>query len=432
MAYPLPLAIFLAFSLLLPGGDNGLVRAEDTAIKTPGSELLLRQKKMQRLQDGIDTQKKLITRTQNTTRGLMAELEEYDHKIAVEEEKLAIFSEQIAEQEAKIDSLEKELADATEIKNHSGKLVEHRLAAYYRLGSTGFLNAAFSSRSLHDLLQFNEYYRYLIRHDRQIMDGFRQTTNILAAAIATVTTEKEQLGQTLAEASVQKETLAAARSQRLALIDRVNTEKSLHQQALSEIEEAASRLTEKMAVLKEDAAREKTEKSLLQHPPEPVNPTSKEPLAKEPATGETFASRKGLLPLPVEGMVTTFFGQSKQGKFGIALTSDGIDIQTAPGATLAAVYPGSIVYDGELRGYGRLVIIDHGNQYYSLISRAAEFSKQKGDQVEAGETIGVAPQKGNALLEGVHFEIRHGTTPLDPLDWLDRKKLKMAAPVARQ
>jgi septal ring factor EnvC (AmiA/AmiB activator) len=136
---------------------------------------------------------------------------------------------------------------------------------------------------------------------------------------------------------------------------------------------------------------------------------------------------KGRLSPPVRGSITTYFGKYKQGKVGITTYADGIDIKTVAGSEIKAVYSGKVVYAGQLKGYGNLIIIDHDHQYYSLISRAAELYKKEADIVSTGEVIGIMTESGGLLGEGLHFEIRHGTNPQNPLNWLNKRLLKVSS-----
>ena len=140
---------------------------------------------------------------------------------------------------------------------------------------------------------------------------------------------------------------------------------------------------------------------------------------------------RGRLTPPVRGSVTTYFGKNSKGKFGITTYADGIDIKALSGTEIYAIFKGKVVYAGQLKGYGNLIIIDHGEQYYSLISRAAELYKKEGDIVTTGEVIGVMGDHGGLLGEGLHFEIRYGTEPENPLKWVNKRLLKINSTHAR-
>ena len=149
----------------------------------------------------------------------------------------------------------------------------------------------------------------------------------------------------------------------------------------------------------------------------PGKPEEKTPLL------EGFPAMKGHLAPPVSGSVISRFGQKVEGKFGSATTENGIDIKVKNGEKIKAVYDGRIIHSGYLRGYGNLMIIDHGQQYFSLVSRAADFYKEEGSKVSTGEIIGITGEGDPLYGEGVHFEIRKGSVPEDPLLWLKKNTL---------
>ena len=90
-----------------------------------------------------------------------------------------------------------------------------------------------------------------------------------------------------------------------------------------------------------------------------------------------------------------------------------------------AVYPGKIVYAGLLRGYGKLIIIDHGNHYFTLTSNVGNITKNANETVLQGERIATSSLHSGNLNNGFHFEIRLNTEPLDPLQWFDLSLLDL-------
>ena len=132
-----------------------------------------------------------------------------------------------------------------------------------------------------------------------------------------------------------------------------------------------------------------------------------------------FASKKGALPYPVQGKVVSGFGMKRHKKFGIKTRSNGIDIATEQLSPVVAVYPGQVLYSEWVKGYGKVIIVDHGDKYYTLTGHLSETSKNVGEPVNAGEVIGYA---GYSSAEGeggrVYFEVRHLGKALDPEDWL--------------
>lgn len=398
------------------------VHAETAPIDNPETRLLEQQKKFHRLKKGITDQRERVKVSRKREFNLLAELEKLDRRIAEERDKLAALADDLDRHEKLLLQKQQEsdqaLAEKEKFKSH----VEKRLDAYYRMGSIGVMNVIFSASSLPDLLNFEEYFGHIIQYDQKVITQYRTKIEQLEEARAALGQEKRRLIEVIAEVKVQETRLAEARQDRLALLQRVRTEKKLYQQALVELEDAAAGLSAKLDQLKKEVESSQQEK---------IAATRRQRSAKKrrpTAAGPTgFAELKGRLDPPVPGAVTTYFGRNTDERFGITTFANGIDIKTEAGTVIKAVYDGRVVFAGFLRGYGNLLIIDHGGQYYSLISRAAKLFKKEGDPVVKDEAIGVMSDQESLLHDGLHFEIRHGTEPENPLHWLNNAKLKITA-----
>lgn len=389
----------------------------DSSIDSLESRLLEQQKKIHRLKKGIEGQKARVKTTREKEISLLTELENIDRRIQDDRKKLADLKNKLVDQEKLIQQKQQEKDQVSQEKEAMKGHVEKRLNAYYRMGSIGVMNVIFSRTNLPDLLNFREYFQHLLQYDQQVISDYRSRINNLTQAQNDLQHEKKRLVSVITEIKTQEKRLLKTREDRMALLQRVNTEKKLYQRALQEIEEAAEQLAGRLEKLKKETAKsQKATEERLQSSKKrrPQNPTA-------------FAAQKGRLDPPAPGTVTTYFGRNAKGKFGISTYANGIDIKTDPGTDIKAIYEGKVVYAGMLRGYGNLIIIDHGQQYYSLLSRAAELYKKEGDQVNTGEPVGIMSDQFGLLSEGLHFEIRHGTEPENPLHWLNNAKLKIKA-----
>ncbi|MFH1019841.1 MAG: peptidoglycan DD-metalloendopeptidase family protein, partial [Pseudomonadota bacterium] len=258
----------------------------------------------------------------------------------------------------------------------------------------------------------------LLKRDQDVIREYRKKVETLEKTRLELHQEKQALIETIAKVRGQEEQLATTRNERMRLLQNVKTEKKLYQMALQELEGAADRLSNTLEQLKADAAKARQKDARLHSRTTPHK-------SRPDNTG--FAKQKGRLTPPATGTVTTLFGKSVQKKFGITTFANGIDIKTAPGTKITAIYDGTVIYAKFLRGYGNLLIIDHGQQYLSLVSRAEKFFKDEGDPVARGEVVGIMSDQDGLLGEGLHFEIRHGTKPEDPLQWVNNAKLTIKA-----
>ncbi len=133
-----------------------------------------------------------------------------------------------------------------------------------------------------------------------------------------------------------------------------------------------------------------------------------------------FRSLKGRLPWPTAGRVDNRFGRSRSGAAG-ALSWNGAFIRARNRPTVHAISHGRVVFADWMRGYGLLVIIDHGEGYMSLYGHNQSLYKVAGDWVEAGELIARVGDSGGQDAPGLYFEIRHRGKPVNPARWCGRK-----------
>lgn len=135
------------------------------------------------------------------------------------------------------------------------------------------------------------------------------------------------------------------------------------------------------------------------------------------ATSGNFAKLKGSLHLPVRGQVTGRFGAAREG----GGTWKGLFIRAPKGNEVKAIARGQVVYAEWMRGFGNLLIIDHGAGYLTVYANSDALYKQVGDQVQGGETVSIAGNSGGNQDSGLYFEIRHQGQALDPMKWVSLK-----------
>jgi septal ring factor EnvC (AmiA/AmiB activator) len=133
---------------------------------------------------------------------------------------------------------------------------------------------------------------------------------------------------------------------------------------------------------------------------------------------EPLAQLAGRLEWPVRGDVLRGFGRSVHPRFKTVTLNNGINISAAVGAPVAAVGTGTVEFSDNLPGFGRCVILDHGEGYYTLYAYLNGVFVARGAQVAQGQVIAEVGGPGGGDPPQLYFEVRHGRTPLDPADWL--------------
>jgi len=130
---------------------------------------------------------------------------------------------------------------------------------------------------------------------------------------------------------------------------------------------------------------------------------------------------RGRLPWPTEGRIVAGFGRQVHPRFGTETVRHGVDIEAEEGAIIRAVHSGAVLYRGWLRGYGNLIILDHGQGYYTLYAHASEVVVEEGERVKVGQGIARVGETGSVDGPRLYFEVRYQGRAEDPQVWLRRR-----------
>jgi len=233
-----------------------------------------------------------------------------------------------------------------------------------------------------------------------VTDSDMALINRCEKTMASITAQRQrQLELTSALEGARKEMLAgkdeaeAAQAEKTALLNAARREKQKGVVVVRELEEAAAGLADLVKKLRAG------ERSRLQN-------------------AKGFAAMKGRLPRPVEGTVVSGYGKVRHPKFGTLTFNNGILIEAPEGRAVKSIYDGTAVYAGWLKGYGNIVILDHGDGFYTLFAHLLKGLKEKGETVAKGEVVGLCGSTGLESAPGLYFEIRERGVARDPSAWL--------------
>jgi septal ring factor EnvC (AmiA/AmiB activator) len=240
--------------------------------------------------------------------------------------------------------------------------------------------------------------------DARLIQEYRVTSERLADRKGREETQQRELASLHDEAKREQAEVDREAAKRRTILAKVRDERAYHERIVGELTEAAHRLE---AFIRELQAKQRR---LAKVPPPPKGGI------EAPTVG--FGSLKGRLPWPTEGRIVTGFGAQVHPRFGTRTFRNGVDIEAAVGREVAAVHAGHIVYTGWFKGYGNLIIVDHGNEYYTLYAHIAEIEAREGEDVRQGQRIGTVGDTGSLAGPRLYFEVRYQGRPLDPEQWL--------------
>lgn len=272
------------------------------------------------------------------------------------------------------------------------ELLARQVRAAWMIGRQEYLKLLLNQEDPARLGRVVVYYRYFNAARQKRIDAVRDTLDALARIAGQVREETARL-ETLRQRTLERQqALRADRRQRRKVVARLQAELRNREQAIAHLQENERQLR---------AVLEAIESSLTD-------------LLADTGMERPFASRRGKLPWPVKGKVQKLYGKARQRS---DLKWNGVRILAREGRTVRAIARGRVAYADWLRGYGLLLILDHGDGYMSLYGQNQSLFKEVGDWVEAGEPIATVGRSGGQAQSALYFEIRHNGKPTNPLRW---------------
>lgn len=225
-----------------------------------------------------------------------------------------------------------------------------------------------------------------------------------------------QLNIVTTEARQKNSELSALQNEQILQQKNLLKEKNTHQQLLNKISLQLKQQRQEIGRLQKDENRlaklmEKLSRIVAE--PKPQAPTRTDKSTEKFA--KPFSSLKGKLSLPVKGRVINKYGSKRPDS---PILWKGLFVQAAASQPVNAIAAGQVVYADWLRGFGNLLIIDHGAGYMSLYGNNETLYKQVGDELQSGDTIAAIGNSGGNENYGLYFELRHEGIPLDPAKWI--------------
>jgi septal ring factor EnvC (AmiA/AmiB activator) len=354
----------------------------------------IKERELEQVRDKISELKASMDRRAAERDRLAAELQDTEGAIAEKRQTVKDLERQRdysrrhkAEIEAELETREAEL------RAESDQLAA-QVSAAYTSGSQERLKLLLNQDDPATLGRLMTYYRYLSDYRGDNIAAVNDHIAELAALRAEAAVETSRL-----------ESLAASRQAELARLDGAQQER----QAL--LASLKARIAEEGSEVERLAAEEKDLARLIA---ELTSILSDYPITSE----EPFSTYKGRLTWPVAGSLIHDFGQPRAGG---GVKWNGVVLAAPRGRDVRSIYHGRVVFADWLSGMGLLVIVDHGEGYLSLYGYNETTLKSAGDWVAPGDVIATVGDSGGRPQTGLYFEVRQGTRPLNPRQWVSRQ-----------
>jgi murein hydrolase activator len=271
-----------------------------------------------------------------------------------------------------------------------------RLTELYKLGQGGYLRLFLSTAEVRSIGQTSRMVAAIARRDRDRIAVHQRRVEDLRNSRIALEERRTQLASLRVTAERAREAAGAALQKHEALIRDIDRRRDLNAQLAGELMSTQQRLQATLRDLPSAASS----------PGTPAAPAS-----------VPFTASRGELEWPAVGPLRHRFGQSAA---AAGSSTNGIEITTVVGTPVRVVHEGTVAFADTFAGYGKLVIVDHGAQAFSLYGHLLDISAARGARLSQGDPVGTA---GFALLgiPGLYFELRVDGQPVDPLQWLRKR-----------
>ncbi len=364
------------------------------------SEVINKEKRLESLKRELIEKKKSLEYNVKKEYAILGEVERLDKSLSKKEDELADIDGSLMKLKQKTQDVDGRVVELQQDKERLSGLLKQRLAAMYKMKKGGIMQSLFSFNPVNDLDRRYKYINKIVEYDGGLLKEYEENQLLLE-------TEKQRLKEFEIEMLSLKDEIKHKKNEaeeekdkkRIILKD-IKKQKGTQIAAIREMEDASKELQSFLDRFRKDTFRNDTAENAIN------------------SHNVGFAAMRGHLPMPVEGKVVSIYGKVEHPKFHTITFNNGIEIAANIGTEVRSVYNGRIAYSGWFRGYGKVVIVEHGGGYYTLFARLSKIVKDINSTVEKGDVLALVGDTGSIKGPHLYFEVRQKGIPLDPLNWV--------------
>lgn len=372
------LCVFLCLLLVYPS----LVEADEKQALT--------EKQLKTLTRNIASLKKTMQKQEGDSRQLSASLRKSEVAIGRLAKQIKALDSQLKGLDTRAETLEQKRDQLRKELSARAKIIEKQIGQQYQMGQQARLQLLLTQRDPETLDRTIRYYDF-------VNDALKKDMLAFKAKLADLSGTEEQLSDT-------EKAIVSKRNELRAEVTALKASRTQRKATLAKLNKALSNDSKKLKQLKLDQARLQ---AVLKEIEKSLNFTT---LVTE---DKSFKELKGKLPWPLKGRVSQNFGTVRNN-----IRYDGIWIKAAESSAVKAIHHGRVVFSDWLRGYGLVLIVDHGSGYMSLYGYNQSLLMDTGDWVSAGETIATVGNSGGRNDDGLYFAVRYKGKASNPKRWL--------------
>lgn len=381
----------------------------------------------------IESLKSELNASQSAHKEAADELKQSETAISEANRKLYELQSKHQQSETQLKQLSKKKSTLESNVDAQKNLLGAQLYRQYIVGRPSFLQVALQQENANDIARELHYFSYIAKSRAESIQSLQQNIQHVAALNQETASALTEISSLKSQQEQEKHALELQKQERDKVLKTLASKIAAQRNEIDKLkrdEKQLSTLFEKLAKL----AKKKSKTKVIKKKTIPTKSTKQSPdstseetvpqqesevaqndaLPSESSSGGHFSSLKGKLRLPVRGSVSNRFGTPRQ---ETGVTWKGLFIKASEGSEVKSIASGTVVFADWMRGFGNLLIVDHGGGYMSLYGNNQSLLKQAGENVNAGDTIAAVGNTGGNASAGLYYELRKHSRPFDPMSW---------------
>lgn len=371
------------------------------------------QDELRNVKQEISKKQSLINKTRKVEASVSSELKVINRNLTSKTAELNKLNRDLDTIEKKISRTENEISQVAEEARGKQRQIERRLVSLYKAGEMGALRLFFSADSFPQMAENVRYMSSILEYDKQTFQEYYKKIEELGQLKKRLQTEAANKLQIKTEIASKKREIEVEKSKKASHLSSVRKDRQTHEASLRTLQANAARL---QAML--DRLEAQRRKLAEQTQRKAASQQGKQLPQLPPVPDRGFATQKGRMQMPVRGEVIESFGKHKHPEFNSYTYSNGLIIAAPAGSNVAAIYAGTVLFANYFKGYGNMIIVDHGGGYFSLYAYNAAIYPKVGAEVKRGEVIATSGDLDSARGPALYFEIRYQGKSVDPAVWV--------------
>ncbi|RAJ99113.1 murein hydrolase activator EnvC family protein [Aliidiomarina maris] len=349
------------------------------------------QSQLESIQNEIRSRRDAVQRRQQRMSRVERELRDIETQVAARTQAIGESRTQLEANQQRITELEAEQNDLKVSLAEQAKLLEDQIESAYRSGGHDFIQILLNQQDPGRIERILTYYRYVNQARMVQIEALRATERELEAVEQRLASQRDSLQQRIREQEQQRDQLRQSQQEQEQIAAQLRDAQRTDEQALTSMLQNEQELTELLAALETVLAEQQIQLAGLRN-------------------------LRGQLSWPVNASIRHAFGQQRSGQ----VVWKGVVLNANAEQPVQAIADGRVLFADWLRGFGLVMVIDHGEGYMSLYGYNQSLSRSVGEAVRRGDTIALTGQSGGQSRPGLYFEIRHQGNPVDPVTYIRR------------